>query len=304
MATINGFLINSESINSDIVEEAHTGFTFNGNCILDSVAIQNYAKTDAQVLETRVKTLPDWTPDMKFLASFNGTTDGSNVFGMTSSPTSWSLYRREYGGSVLTKVCDCDINVMEWTDYLCEGNKSYEWLIFAHSDEQISEPIITDVVKTSFYGYFLLSSDADNINDSNINNNVEVFEFNLNLTSDKVTKNNDVTQLKTYGRFDKNIIGNRCFRSGTFTSVIIPFDDENYYDFEAKMNWRDYLEELDLFLSDKGYKYLKNRSGQIMKISTHGAGSDYDLQFTEDMAIGENNQQMNLTIYFNEVGLV
>ena len=78
MSTNNGFLMDSSGIQTIITDvslhnEVYTGFTFNGNCTLDSVAIQNYVKTDAQVLATSVSTLPSWTPDVKFLASFNNT---------------------------------------------------------------------------------------------------------------------------------------------------------------------------------------------------------------------------------------
>lgn len=312
----NGFLMGSESIIPDHVNnKSYDGFKFNGNCTIDSICVQNYEKTDVEVLATSVSNLPNWTPDMLFLAKFDNSLDGSNVFGIVGTPMSWSLYRREYQGDILTKVIDCAPNVMSWQDYKCEGNKNYEWLIFCNTSSQVSEPIVTDKVHTDSFGYFLISSDADfttsadptnltpliaNDTDMEINNDVEVFEFNLNLTSDKVTKNNDVTMLKNYSKYDKIVVGNRCFRSGTFTSTLIPFY-ENSYDFEGLMRWQNYLDELDVFLSDKGYKYLVNRSGSIMCVSTHGSGSDYDLQYTEDNAIGENNQLNSVVIYYNEV---
>jgi len=129
MSNNDGFLIQSSIITTDnsvvsFHNTEYTGFTFNGNCVLDSVAIQNYEKTDAQVLDTSVSVLPSWTPDVKFLASFNNTSDGSNVFGMVDSPISWSLYRRIYQGDILTLVATIGTGVTSWIDYKCEGNQN------------------------------------------------------------------------------------------------------------------------------------------------------------------------------------
>ena len=304
MASLNGFLIGSETITTDTTSQEHTGFTFNGNCVIDSVCIQNYAKTNVQVLDTSVSILPEWTPDIKFLAKFDGTTDGSNVFGMSGSPTSWSLYRREYQGDILTKICDTEIDNMSWIDYKCKGNMEYEYLLFANTNSQISAPIITDKLRTSFYGYFLISSDADSM-DAQINNNTVVYKLDLDITTDKVTVANDMTVLKNYSSYDTVVMGNRRFRSGTINSKLIPFDEDGLYDFDSKIRWATYLEDFGEFLHDKKYKYLKNRAGQIMKVVTEGASEAMSYKFVDEIAVGENGQQLiDATISYTEIGKV
>jgi len=307
MSTNNGFLMDSSGIQTIITDvslhnEVHTGFTFNGNCTLDSIAIQNYVKTDSQVLTTSISTLPSWTPDVKFLASFNNTLDGSNIFGLVDSPVSWSLYRRIYEGDILTLVTTVNPDITSWIDYKCEGNQSYEYLLFANSATQISEPIITDIQKTSFYGYFIISQDADSM-DVDINSNVEVYKFDIDTTSDKVTINSNTTMLQNYTKFDTFVVSNRNFRSGAITSKLIPFDSNGLLDFDAKIRWSDYLESLGTFLHDKKYKYLKSKTGQLIKVITESTANTFDYKLNDVIAVGDNAQSLvDVTIPWNEVG--
>ena len=305
MATINGYLMNNSIITTSITDPilhniSHTGFAFNGNCIIDSIYISTNEKSDTEILNTSVSTLPEWTPDIKFLASMNKTTDGSNVFGLVDSPISWSLYRREYQGNELYKICEVTPDITSWIDYKLEGNKTYEYLLFANSNTQISSPIITSRFDTNFfYGWFLIGSDADS-KDSDINQSVPTFMFDLNASSDKTSIGNSKTSLKNYTKFDVQVIGNRNVRSGSFTSVLIPFNSSNKYDFEAKTRWGNFLESLKDFLHDKSYKYYKDKTGTMIKIVTEGDSETFNYQLQD---WDKNGQQgIVVTIPWVEVG--
>lgn len=304
MANINGFLMGSSTINTVIENvalhnQSHTGFAFNGNCILDSIYISTKEKSDNEILNTSVSTLPEWTPDIKFLASMSHSVDGSNIFGLVDSVTSWSLYRREYQGDELIKVCEVNPDITSWIDYKVEGNKTYEYLLFANSNSQISMPIISDKFTTTFYGYFLISSDADS-QDSEVNNEVECYLFDLNLTNDKVSVSNSLVSIKNFSTFDFNIINNRNVQSGSFSSILIPFTKENKYDFLAESRWGDYLENLKTFLHDKHYKYLKDKTGNILKVITEGSSETFSYQLQDWDVHGQ--QGILITIPWVECG--
>jgi hypothetical protein len=302
--------MNSSTISTPITDPtlhnvSHTGFSFNGNCIIDSIYISTNEKSDNDILNTSVSILPSWTPDIKFLASMNHTTDASNIFGLTDSVTSWSLYRREFNGDELYKICEVDPSITSWIDYKLEGNKTYEYLLFANSNTQISLPIVCDKFDTDFfYGWFLIGSDADS-QDSDTNQSVECYKFDLNLSSDKVVENNSLTMLKNYTSYDVSVIGNRNFKSGSFTSVMIPTYNGKY-DFLGKQRWQNMLDDLQTFLHDKSYKYLKNRNGKILKIITEGDSETFSYQFMDDITAGrdnnKNNQPVTVTINYKEIG--
>lgn len=302
MSTNNGYLMNSSTIqtnNTDVTlnNQSYTGFTFNGNCIIDSINILNYGKSDTEVLNTSVSTLPDWTPDVIFLASMNNTVDGSNITGLIDSPTSWSLYRKEVNGNELFKVCEVTPDVLSYVDYKCEaGGKEYEWYLFANSETQLSAPIVTEKYKPTFYGYYLIDSvDVDNYTN---NNSVESYQFDLNLSSDKVQNNNSATFLQNFTKYDSAIILDRNFRSGSFTSMLIPTGIDGQYDFEGLQNWNDYLENLRSFINNKKTKYMKDRSGKILKVLTINSSSN-SIDYKYEDAIGL--QPVNVTIAWTEI---
>ncbi len=298
---MNSSSIYNEITNTNLHNQSHTGFTFNGNCVLDSIYIENETMDDTDILNTSVSILPEWTPNVIFLASMNNTVDASNVSNLTGSVTSWILYRQELNADIMYKVCEVTPNITSWIDYKAEGNKTYVYYIYAQSDTQISEPIITDEFKTNFYGYYLISSDADS-SDPGINDNVQVFKFDLNVTSDKVINNNNAIYLKNFTKYDTVITLPRDFRSGSFTSSLIPFDINGNYDFEGNLNWADYLESLHILLASSDYKYIKNREGQIIMVSTTNTSqTSHEHTFDENLTI--NGQKLiNVTIYYNEIG--
>jgi hypothetical protein len=303
MATENGYLIGSETIfTSNIIPQPYVGFKFNGNCIIDSIMIRNYTQTDKQILSDSVTigVEPDWTPDVLFLASMNHTVDASNITGMTVMPTKWSLYRHEINGDVLRKVCDVDMSIQSWIDYKVEsGGKRYEYYLYAENDEQISSPVITDEIQPQFYGYFLIDCVKADSNNPLDNEMTDVFMFDLNLTQDKVTVNNDFTSLKTYNRFDQTVIGNRNFKTSGFTSLLMPKTEIGEYDFEGQTVWAEFLDKLQVFLHNKQMKYLKDTTGKILKVTTEGSNSTFDYQLGN---VDVNGQQiMNVSVVWQEI---
>ena len=194
-----------------------------------------------------------------------------------------------------------------WIDYKCEGSQTYEYLLFANSPTQISLPIITDMVRTNFYGYFLISSDADSM-DVDINSNVEVYKFDIDVASDKVSINNDLTTLKNYSAYDVAVIGNRSFKSGGFSSKMIS-SINGIYDFEGRLRWQNDLDNLKNFLGDKKYKYLKTRgNGELIKVITEGSSSTLDIKYNDSVTVGKefgnSNQLCDVSIFWTEIGSV
>jgi hypothetical protein len=309
MATSNGFLMGSSTINTinanvALNNQPHTGFKFNGNCLLDSICIRNYVMTNANIISASASKMPvDWTPDVIFLANMDNTVDGSNVFGLVDVVESYSLYRQGIDEDVSYPVIEnLELDITSWIDYKCEGNQQYTYLLFANTATQLSNPIVTDSLLTTAYGYFLISSDAD-IADTNVNSEVTTFKFDLNVTSDKSTINNSAVLLQNFTQFDSIVTLNRNFRSGDFSSLLIPFYN-NDYDFDGKMRWAEYLTSLQDLIMTNSYKYLKTKNGGIMKVMTTNTSSDaLDFQYNESASAG-TNQLCTVTVYWNEIGTV
>lgn len=301
MATINGYLMGSSVINTQsVLLEEHTGFSFYGAGIIDDICIRSDDLSDNQILNTSVSTEPEWDTDVILLATMNNTADASNVTGVVGDVQSWDIYRQDVvTGIITTVVKGIDATSTSWIDWKAEGNRTYQYQIYCNTESQMSMPIISDDIKMAWYGYFLISSDADSI-DWDTNQNVEVFKFDLNLTSDKVINNNDATYQKSFGKYDSVTIMNRDFRSGSFSSILIPQYNGDY-DFMGKSNWADYLESLHTLIASKDYKFIKNRMGEIMKVSTTNTSqTSHEHQFDENNSANSQNL-ITETIYYNEI---
>lgn len=294
MSTINGYLMESSTINTTdtgIHNQSYTGFTFNGNCILDSIYIQNYVKTDTQILNTSVNTLPDWTPDILFLASMNNTVDASNVFGLTQSQTKWILARQEVGKDTIVNIVELIPNITTFVDYKVAGMKLFQYLIYAANDNQLSAPLITDSIKTTFYGFYLLDAEAIDNNEDY----VETYKFDLNTTSDNIVGNNDFVSIKNFTSKDNVVIGKRDFLSGSITGILAYPDDTNE---EVGYSWdADYIDKFRTFIGNGKMKYFKMRNGKVLKVVTGNTSESFNVKFQDEVV----SQIPTVSLHFQEV---
>lgn len=292
--TDNGFLMGEETIvTNGIINKSYTGFKFNGNCILDSIIMYKDIKSEQDVLNTSVSTLPEWTPDVIFLASMNNTVDASNVTGLKDSPISWSLYRQEVNSDRIIKLADLPIATTSFTDYKIAGQKEFQYLLFAESATQQSNPIVTDVIKTDFYGIYLI--DADAVDNGLDNDNVETYKFDLNTTVDKVTDNNNTVFLKNYTKYQVPVMFDTDFLSGSVTGIL-SYPDVN--DEELGRIWdADYIDKFRTFINNKKQKYMKFRDGKVIKVITSSEGEAFEYKFEDEMP----SQVPTVTFFYQEV---
>ncbi len=295
MSTKNGFLMDSEEvIVPGIINRVYTGFKFYGDCVIDSITIYKEIKSDVDVEAISVSKLPQWLPDVVFLASMNGTVDGSNVTGLVDSPTKWSLYRQEFNGDKIIKIADLPINVTSFIDYKVAGKKKFQYLLFAETDSQQSKPILTDVLETTFHGVYLIDADAV---DQGINNDsVETYKIDMNATVDKITDTNSTVFLKNYTRFQVPVMFDTDFLSGSVTGIL-SFPDESDDNDTGRLWNADYIDQFRAFINNKKQKYMKFRNGKVIKIVTSGSGESMEYKFEDDMP----SQVPTVTFFFQEV---
>jgi hypothetical protein len=152
MATKNKYLMGSSTINTpNVSSTSYNGLQFNGQGVLDNILVRNYVQTDSVAVNESISETPNWTKDIVFLTVFNKTTDSANVFGMTQPQTKWNISRQEVGSDVVKTIAILEPNINSFIDYKVEGNKTFQYLIQAQNDIQLSSPIISDSIKTTFY---------------------------------------------------------------------------------------------------------------------------------------------------------
>ncbi|AAK79089.1 hypothetical protein BJV85_002882 [Clostridium acetobutylicum] len=295
-----GFLIgNSVSPRTSLlstpsaIKNSFTGLKFYGGYIIDSIFISKKVKSDIEIISETVCSLPEWTWDIVFLAAMNGTVDGSNITGIIEPPQKWLLYRKEEGVDCLYKVTELDLDTTSYIDYKVAGLKNVQYFLYAASTSMISAPIVFDKFNTTFCGYFLI--DAEAVDNGNVYD-VETYHLDLNLSTEKVTNNNDVTFLKNYTKYDSVIFGNRDFLSGSINSILGYYNPDND---ELEYTWdSDYIDQFRKFINNQKQKYLKFKNGKVIKVVTTSTnGVSFEYKFDDSIS----QQIPTVTVYYQEV---
>lgn len=291
----NGYLIGETSIKtSNVVVKTYDGLQFNGEGILDNICVRNYVAT---ISESIIISKPKWTADVLFLTSFYETTNSANVFGLVEPQTLWNLGRQEVGSSVVEKVAVLPPNVTSFIDYKTEGGKTYNYLISAQNDTQLSNPLISEAIATTYFGVYLIEANEDGETD---NADIESYKFDLNCTVDNISNNADITTYRNYSKYDSYFIGDTDFLTGSVTSLLA------YLDENEELQWSiEYLEKFRKFINNKKEKILKFKNGKAIKCMAFASNSEsFSYQYIEGISNSGLIQPINVTFGFKETGKI
>jgi len=273
----------------NICPKSYQGLQFYGNGILDNICIKNYVQSDNVIKNESLSINPDWTPDILFMTVFNHTTNSANVFGLTQSQTKFNISRQEVGSDVVKTVGILEPNITSFLDYLCESGKYYNYLIQAQNDTQLSDFIISDVIKTDFFGVYLLNaSDIDNYTN---NDDLECFKLDSNCTVAAVSNNADITEFNNFTKFSNYFIGDKNYLSGSVVSML------TYWDGDDEITWsKEHLEDFRKLINNGQEKIMKFKNGKIIRIVTFNSNTESMSYVYEDI----QNQPVDVTFGFRE----
>ena len=295
----NKYLMGSSTINTpNVSSTSFNGLQFNGQGVLDNICVRNYVQTDAEATNESISETPDWTKDVIFLTVFNHTTDSANVFSLNSPQTSWVVSRQEVGSDVVKTIATLEPNVNSFIDYKVKGNATFNYLIQAQNDAQLSSPIISDSLETSFFGVYLI--DAVSI-DSGVNNSdVECYKLDFNTSVGSVSNNSNITTFKNYTKYDSYFIGNTDYLSSTVTSLLAYWDGNNQITWNAE-----YLDKFRSFINNKQEKILKFKNGKVIRCTTFTSDTE-SFNYTFENGISESGsfEPTTVTFGFRETGIV
>ena len=295
MSVINEYLIGESDINTEnVIPKKYLGLQFYGQGILDNICVRNCIKTES---ENIIISKPNWTSDVIFLTVFNNTTNSSNVFGLLEPQTKWDLSRQEVGGTTVKKIAILPPNFNSFIDYTIE-NKTYNYLISAQNDTQLSNPLIIEGVKANFYGVYLL--DAIAIDNGTDNNNIECYMFDFNTTVDKISNNATITSYNNYTKYNNYSIGDTDFLTGSVTSMLA------YWDKNGELQWSaNYLDKFRKFINNKKEKILKFKNGKAIRCVTFNSDNEsFGYSFEEGVSSNGLVQPITVTFGFRETGEV
>lgn len=247
---------------------------YGGQSIFSKFHIQNIALTNSQIQAIDPTNNILWQPSTILLANFNHTLDGGNIISLPSSLTGWLIYRKEVGSNISVLIAEVDVGISKYIDYSVAAYKNYLYEIIPYTSNELGSPLVSNEIYTDFYGWYLM----------NYENPEVVYKFDLNLSSQELSNEVDVTIHDTYMKKPVITIGKRDYLKGSISCIAGTINADG-----TLYNPIQYLEDLRSFINNGKHKTLKSRKGNVWKVITYGMPEKF---FDE---IGDQP----VTIYFN-----
>lgn len=282
MAFLNGTFLGYSAFET-LVDSPLLSFTkvtlYGGQSIFDKLHIKNIALTNDEIIAIDPTTKIKWGLNTNLLAEFDtGTLDGGNVISLPNALIGWKIYRRDLSNNISTLIAVVDAGIHTYVDYTVGTYKNYQYEFMPYNDDVLGSPLVTDVVNTNFFGWYLM----------NYNNPDVVYKFDLNFSSNQLSNETDITIYNTFVDKPSVGIGNRNYLKGSISCIAgsIIANGTLYQPIE-------YLDDLRNFINNQKPKMLKSRKGDVWKVTT----DSMSIKYMDD--IGE--QPATITFNFNGV---
>lgn len=200
----------------------------------------------------------------------------------------WLVYRQDQFSSHLTFVDKVE-NTKQWTvDYAVSNQNIYTYVVFPVSEEKIGIPLISGLVTTDWWSWYLLiCNDGENGSTYFVD---DVFEFDLDVSTTAMSNNTAFNTLQNFTQYPKIQRSNSNYWSGSI-SALLGNCNVKYEDTIKRMN------ELKALSTDTRTKFLKDRKGNLWRVEiTNPIGEQMNDVFAE--------QQVTVTLNWAEVGPV
>jgi hypothetical protein len=252
---------------------------YGGSTIIDKIHIQNIELTGAQVQAINPIDTISWQPTTVLLANFDtDTLDGGNIISLPDALVGWKIYRTDTSTNISTLINTIAPTEGDYIDYSVAAYKTYFYEIIPYTATTQGSPLTTASIYVDIFGWYLCDYDSPSI----------VYLFDLNLSSNQIENETNVTTYETYTQKPVYSIGQRNYIRGSISCIAgeILSDGTIYQPV-------DYLDDLRSFINNGKTKILKSRKGHVWKVITYGM----PMKFMDN--IGE--QVTEISFNFSEV---
>lgn len=210
---------------------------------------------------------PQYESGTQMLPAFDGNLEAGNLTSPTETLVGLALYRLMDGESRLRPIAALPLNSGGILDYGFANQSQFQYYLFPQGEETyLAQPIVSPSVKPVFWNWTLLVCRADE-EDPEIYHVETEYVFANNVSSGSYSNNSAPTLLKNFTQYPTIQRDTADYRSGTLTALIGRVDqiENRYYDSAALAQ-----EIMALSLDDRP-KFLKDRKGNFMQVTTAGA---------------------------------
>jgi len=251
----------------DQLSVIYDAIKINGECMIDNLRILNRSLTDEEKNNLSAGTEYVWTSNTILLCNFNGNTNAEDI-NIGDPITGFNVFRIKNDETLAELVVEnLSPNAEEYRDYVPTRQNSYQYLVYAQTAIELSEPMQSNTVEHDYCGWFLT-----------IPYNNYAYKFDLNLSSNAVNRNTDITIYDTkYTKYPTISFSEKNYLSGSINCLVGYMENGIYID------TIEYLDRLEADIIDGQIKELKNRKGEIWKVYTKDFTKKYDDKITDQI---------------------
>lgn len=226
------------------------------------------ALSDDEVLVIdSMESLPNWNSlgrdVFNILANFENTLDSSYILGVSEPLTGWSVYREESANGILSLVGKVGVDTLSVEDPLVGNSRQYKYYVFPETKNMIGVSMESDpIVFNNLWNYSLIGLKED---ENEVFFATDFWNFSLNVQSNNVQQNLDITSFETLQKFNKISKGKRNYLNMSITCLLGDISDSTgLYDsnIEKLNSWREFCANSDKCI-------WKDRFGDIRIVSLY-----------------------------------
>lgn len=259
----------------------------NGKGVYDYIWFKNGVKTQSEInTVNNFFYIPVFDIDTIMLANFNGNPNAGNIDSVSGLIRNWLIYRKEKDSVTLTFVASIPASENNITDYNVLFGQEYEYVIFAETDNEISNAIIgKGTVKARWEGWSLIDLNNQQENGLYTISSDDVWLFNTNFSSSDIEQNLNKYIYENFTQFPKVSTGQKNYISGGITAFLsnITRESPQYRD-TAQM-----MQDFGNMIANGRPKLLKDRKGNAWIVDTQSNGFNYiDESYEQIITVGFN----------------
>lgn len=194
---------------------------------------------------------PIWENGITYMyAEYNDTLEAGNVIGITEPIMFWNIYRKKNNSDKLIFLKRLPNTTTSFVDLTAVRNNDYEYYLFAETKTQFSQPSVSKIIRSQYYGYFLIDIQTGSI-----------FKINASISAGTQTYNMNYTQYDTNTPYPSFSVGKQRYMTSSAGGLLTDQNEINKYENPVSL-----LVDFRNFVYNSNEKYLKTPKGEIFKV--------------------------------------